>query len=322
MDWPGWNRLPRLVPAKRHLVALEAQWATIAKDYRANSSSEPFGPRGHFFGERLDDVIRELGSGALIWHRRLQTFVDDTAAWRQRMRSDDVWDADETELRCVVGALRAWQYLSPPSAIARAEGRWHMSYLFEAHAGLTEWGSGRQKIDLYHQAASAADPSRDPPLDPSLHSTIHLRRRHLTLLATAKRMETFLAMRRRPQQWLDLAEAFAEAAEYSQQADAVVHVPSDRGVDLHRMWEALMRLRRACRATGIASGRVQPSNCATFLKRERNTKTFSPARTGSAGKLFSACSVRRTAKGSDGSNGRTIRSNPARKASSNGWSRP
>jgi len=244
LNWPGWDRLPPLPRAPLTLNELETQW-TVAVAADGITSREPHGPRGAFLSEHLDEVLHELSRGAAVWRVRLKRFVADTAQWRSDLRAVDVTQQNSVRLRQVIAALRCWQRLATPAERESEEGRWNRSYLEMCHASNKDAGQGASRIRQLRQAASIVDPDRPPAVPATGPHYLAMKRRSLTLSANAKRIESFLLMRRRPQQWDEIAAGFAEAAALNEEANRCFLVSNDRGVAINRLWETLAAMRAA-----------------------------------------------------------------------------
>ena len=250
---------------------LEAVWQDAAKGRDKSAKDEPNGPRGTFFAAHLDEVLRRASEGSEIWHVRMQSFVDDTKGWRHRLRGGDIWRSNSTVLLRSITALRIWDNISSPAERESLEGLWARTYLLEFSAA-TE--GGREAAKLCMKAAELADVNPLPPEHSDPYMALSLRRRRLTLLATAKRLSTFMDLRRRPQNWEALAEAFGEAADLSEEAQRLVPIAKDKGADLHRMWESLMRLRANQERGNVAEARIELSSALTGAKKIENPLTI------------------------------------------------
>ena len=246
---------------------LEAIWEDAAKSREKSAKDEPNGPRGTFFAAHLDEVLRRASKGSEIWYVRMQSFADDTKGWRQRLRAGDIWRSNSTALLRAIAALRIWDKLSSPAERESLEGLWARTYLLDFYAAAK---GGREAARLCMKAAELANVDPLPPEHPEFYTALSLRRRRLILLATAKRLTTFMDLRRRPQNWEALADAFGEAAGLSEEAQRLVSIARDKGADLHRMWESLMRLRANQERGNVAEARIELSSALTRAKEIEN----------------------------------------------------
>jgi hypothetical protein len=255
-QWQGWGQLPQLPRPVPTPADLEQRWllCTAATD---PTCSEPYGPLGEFFSAYLDEILDELDKGAAVWRVRLQQFVAETEEWRGRLRSAAMKKQDNARLRRTVTALRIWQRLASPTDLDSIEGRWNLSNLESCRAHQQDSGRGANRVRLLRKAADAVDPDRPPaiPATSDLHAA--MKRHKLMLESNAFRIESFIKMRRRPQPWDLIAAGFGKAAELSEQAQAIVHVPQERSVSLNRLWESLTLIRAAQNRLDTGAAREQ-----------------------------------------------------------------
>ncbi|MFD9328490.1 hypothetical protein [Streptomyces sp. NPDC060065] len=256
--------LPTLGAKETDVRELETLWLQSVSMQAKRTAAEPNGPLGDFFVIHLREVAKKMSGGAEIWRNRLRRFADDTTNWRQNLRSSDVWRSSSTGVLRAITTLRIWEMTASAEGKESLNGRWVRSYLLEFQA--IEKG-GKAAAKYYIRAANLADIENSNSFDQTQTSAVRLRRRRLVLLANAKRISTFMEMRRRPQDWDALASSFGEAAELSERAQKILWADWDRGPDLHRMWESLMRLR-----AHQASGSVTEARCelTSALQRARN----------------------------------------------------